>query len=90
VNFTGAVISQKTVQARQRFLIVAFTIAVNNVQSLSGMCMKKMQAVGTVRNALHSWLSRSTADQPMGEEHRQQQKTARISWRPGQRERLGK
>jgi hypothetical protein len=84
------VIAQKTVQARQRFLIVAFTIAINDVQSLSSMGVKKMQAVGTVRNALHSWLGRSTADRPIGEEDRQQQKTAKIPWQPGQRERLEK
>jgi len=78
VNFTGAVIAQKTVQACHRFLIVAFTIAVNDVQSLSSMCMEKIQTVGTVRNALHSWLGCGTADQFAGEDHRQQQKTAKI------------
>jgi len=54
MNFTGAVIAQKTVQACHRFPIVAFTVAVNDVQSLSSMCMKEMQAVGTVRNTQHS------------------------------------
>ena len=54
VNFTGAVIAQKTVQALHRFLIVAFTVAVNDVQSLSSMCVKKVQAVGTVRPVVPS------------------------------------
>jgi hypothetical protein len=71
VNLAGAVVSKITIQARQRFCIVAFAIAVDNVQALTGMCMEKMQAVWTVRNGLQFWLRRGKADQPTGEDRRQ-------------------
>src|SRR5579864_7297240 len=60
MNFAGAVVAQITVQARQRFLIVAFAIAVDDIQALSRMCVKKMQAVPTVRDAGEFPLALST------------------------------
>ena len=71
VNLAGAVVSKITIQTRQGFLIVAFTIAVDNVQALTGMCVEKMQAVWTVRNGLQFWLRRGKADQPTDEDRRQ-------------------
>lgn len=56
MNFTCAVVAQITVQLRQGFLIVPFAIAVNNVQSLSRVCVEEMQAVRRVRNDLSCWL----------------------------------
>lgn len=45
MNFTGAVVAQKTVQASQGFQVVSFATAVNNVQSLSSVCVNKMQRI---------------------------------------------
>ena len=55
MNFSGSVVTQITVEARHGFRIVAFAIAVNDVQSLSSMCVEEMQPVRTVRD-LNLWL----------------------------------
>src|SRR5208282_151380 len=91
VNFTSTVVPQKTVQAGQRFLIVAFGIAVDDVQPLSSMCVEKMQAVGTAGNRQQVWLGGRSRDHLAGKRQRQQQKkTAQTSWRPRQSKRLPK
>jgi hypothetical protein len=63
-------------------------ISVDDVESLSSMCVKKMQLVRTVRNGLQFWLGVGTRDQPAGEDQGQQEETGRISWRPGQDKKL--
>ena len=56
VNFAGAVVAQVKVEARQRFLVIAFAVSVDDVQPLSSMGVKKMQLVGTRRNLRQFWL----------------------------------
>jgi hypothetical protein len=56
MNLSGAVVAQIAVQSRQGILIVAFAIAVNDIQSLSSMCVEEMQAVKIVRDDLSFWL----------------------------------
>src|SRR5208283_1514870 len=90
VNFAGAVVSQIAIQACERFRIVAFAVAVDDVQSLPGMCVEKMQAVRTLRNGLYSWLGDSRGYQPAGEDHGQQHKIAQTSYRQRQSKRLPK
>jgi len=48
VNFAGSMVPQVTVQARQGFLIVAFAIAIDDIQALPSVCVKKTQAVWTI------------------------------------------
>ena len=87
MTFAVAVVAQITVQASQRFLIVARIIAVDDVQVLSSMCVNKTQSVWTVRNSLWFWLG-GAGDQPAGEDQHEHEETAKISWRPGQGKRL--
>jgi hypothetical protein len=72
-------IAQITVQACQRSQIVALTIAVNDIQSLSSMGMKQMQAVRIFGDASGSWLD--CAGELSGEDQRQQKQMANILWR---------
>jgi hypothetical protein len=62
VNLAGPVVAQIVIQSRQGFLVVTFATAVDDVQALSGMCVKKMQAVRTVRSVLLFRFGRSAAD----------------------------
>ena len=45
VNFTGAVVTQKTVQECQGFLVVSLATAIDNVQPLSSVCVNKIQRI---------------------------------------------
>jgi hypothetical protein len=62
MNLAGPVVPQIVIQSRQGFLVVTLASAVDDVQALSGMCVKKMQAVRTVRSGLLFSLGRSAAD----------------------------
>ena len=79
VNLACPVVPQIAIQAGQGFLIVTFAIAIDDIQALSGMGVKQVQAVDIVRNGLHFWLGRSSAEQAAGEDHRQHKNTAQIS-----------
>ena len=52
-----ALVAQIIVQARKRLRFVGFAVAVNDIQPLSGVGMKKMQLVGNARTILKFWLS---------------------------------
>jgi hypothetical protein len=52
MNFASAVVAQITVQASQGLGVVACSIAVNDVQSFSSVCVNQMQLVRTARNRL--------------------------------------
>ena len=56
MNLSGAVVAQVTVQSRQGIQMIAVAIAVNDVQSLSSVCVEEMQAVRIVRDDLTFWL----------------------------------
>ena len=65
-------------------MVVAFAIAVDNVQSLTRMCVKEMELVRTVRDGLHLGPGLGMGGQPAGENERQEKEFANISSRPGQ------
>jgi len=50
VNCAGPVVAQITVEANVGILIVSLTIAVDDVEVLSRMCVERPQAVDVVRN----------------------------------------
>jgi hypothetical protein len=70
MNLMSAVVAKITVQELQRFLIVAFIIAIDNVQAFTRMRVKKIQAVRAVRNGLHFPLGGGATDQTAGEDQR--------------------
>ena len=73
MNLASPVVPQIAIPARQGFLIVTFAITIDDdIQALSGMCVKQVQGVHIVRNGSHFWLGRSSAEQAAGEDHRQQ------------------
>jgi ribosome-binding protein aMBF1 (putative translation factor) len=56
------------------------------------MCVKEMQAVGTVCDSLHFWFGRGTADQSASEKQRPKRKIekSKTFWQPGQHKDLNK
>jgi len=80
MNFASTVVAQITVQASQGLLVVACSIAVNDVQSFSGMRVNQMQLIRTVRNRLRLGLCAGMEDQPSCEDQSQEEDTGKISW----------
>jgi hypothetical protein len=78
LNLMRAVVAKVTIQPLQRFLIIAFIIAIDNVQAFTGMRMKKLQAVTAIRSGRHFRFGGRATDQTAGENQRQQQKIAKI------------
>src|ERR1700741_1128733 len=65
-------------------MVVAFAIAVDDVQSLASMGVKEMELVRTIRNSLQLCLGVGTGCQPAGEDTWQEEDIGKISWRPVQ------
>jgi hypothetical protein len=52
MKFSGSIVAEIIFQPHQRFLIVTLGFPVNDVQTLSSMCVEKMQAVIAARDDL--------------------------------------